>query len=42
MGQFLHGKKFQSVAGVEVVFEFMLPKIKSGFTRHSRNWLKNG
>jgi hypothetical protein len=22
------------------VEEFLLPKIKSGFTRHSRNWLK--
>jgi hypothetical protein len=21
---------------------FLLPKIKSGFTRHSRNWLKMG
>jgi hypothetical protein len=43
MAQFLHGKKFQSVADVEVaVEEFLLPKIKSGSTRHSRNWLKNG
>jgi hypothetical protein len=26
---------------VEVaVEEFLLPKIESGFTRHSRNWLK--
>jgi hypothetical protein len=43
MVQFLRGKMFQSVADVEVVVEeFLLPKIKSGFTRHSRNWLKNG
>jgi histone-lysine N-methyltransferase SETMAR len=42
MAQFLRGKKFQSVADLEVaVEEFLLPKIKSGFTRHSRNWLKN-
>jgi hypothetical protein len=35
MAQFLRGKKFQSVADVEVaVEEFLLPKIKSGFTRH--------
>jgi hypothetical protein len=28
---------------VEVAVEdFLVPKIKSGFTRHSRNWLKNG
>jgi hypothetical protein len=43
MVKFLHGKKFQSVADVVVaVEEFLLPKIKSGFTRHLRNWLKNG
>jgi hypothetical protein len=43
MAQFLHGKKFKSVADMEVaVEEILLPKIKSGFTRHSRNWLKNG
>jgi hypothetical protein len=43
MAQFLRGKKFQSVADVEVAVEdFLLPKIKSHFTRHSRNWLKNG
>jgi histone-lysine N-methyltransferase SETMAR len=43
MAQFLRGKKLQSVADVEVaVAEFLLPKIKSGFTRHSRNLLKNG
>jgi hypothetical protein len=43
MAQFLCGKKFQSVADVEVaVEEFFLPKIKSGFTRHSGNFLKNG
>jgi hypothetical protein len=43
MAQLLHGKKFQSVADVEIAAEeFLLPKIKSGFTRHSRNWLKNG
>jgi histone-lysine N-methyltransferase SETMAR len=43
MAQFLVGKKFQSVADVEVaVEEFLFLKIKSGFTRHSRNWLKNG
>jgi hypothetical protein len=43
MAQLLRGKKFQSVADVEVaVEEILLPKIKSGFTRHSRNWLKNG
>jgi hypothetical protein len=43
MAQFLRGKMFQSVADVEVaVEEFLLPKIKSGFTRHSRNWLKSG
>jgi histone-lysine N-methyltransferase SETMAR len=41
MAQFLRGKKFQSVADMEVALEeFLLPKIKSGFTRHSRNWLK--
>jgi histone-lysine N-methyltransferase SETMAR len=43
MAQFLCGKKFQSVVDVEVAVEdFLVPKIKSGFTRHSRNWLKNG
>jgi hypothetical protein len=43
MAQFLRGKNFQSVADLELAFEeFLLPKIKSGFTRHSRNWLKNG
>jgi hypothetical protein len=43
MSQFLRSKKFQSVMNVEVaVEEILLPKIKSGFTRHSRNWLKNG
>jgi hypothetical protein len=43
MAQFLRDKKFQSVADVEVaVKEFLLPKIKSSFMRHSRNWLKNG
>jgi hypothetical protein len=43
MARFLHGKKFQSVADVVVaVEEYLLPKIKSGFTRHSRNWQKNG
>jgi hypothetical protein len=43
MAQFLRGKKFQSEADVEVaVEEFLLPKIKGGFTRHSRTWLKNG
>jgi hypothetical protein len=43
MAQFLCGKKFQSVVDVEVVVEeFLLQKMKSGFTRHSRNWLKNG
>jgi histone-lysine N-methyltransferase SETMAR len=36
MAQFLCGKKFQSVADVEVALEeFLLPKIKSGFTRYS-------
>jgi hypothetical protein len=41
MAQLLRGKKFQSVADVEVaVEEILLPTIKSGFTRHSRNWLK--
>jgi histone-lysine N-methyltransferase SETMAR len=43
MDQFLCGKKFQSLVDVEVaVEEYLLPKIKSGFTSHSRNWLKNG
>jgi hypothetical protein len=43
MAQLLHGIKFQSVADMEVaVDEFLLPKIKINFTRHSRNWLKNG
>jgi histone-lysine N-methyltransferase SETMAR len=43
MAQFLRDKNVQSVADVEVaVEEFLLPKLKSGFTRHSRNWLKNG
>jgi hypothetical protein len=43
MAQFLRGKKFQSVADVEVaVEEFLFLKIKSGFTRLSRNRLKNG
>jgi hypothetical protein len=43
MAQFLRGKRFQSVADVEVaVEELLLPKIKSNFTRHSKNWLKNG
>jgi histone-lysine N-methyltransferase SETMAR len=43
MAQFPRGKKFQHVADVEVSVEkFLLPKINSGFTRHSRNWLKNG
>jgi histone-lysine N-methyltransferase SETMAR len=43
MAQFLRGKKFQSVADVQVaVEEFLLPNMKSGFTRHSRNWRKNG
>jgi histone-lysine N-methyltransferase SETMAR len=43
MAQCLRGKKVQFVADVEVVVEeFLLPKIKSGSTRHSRNWLKNG
>jgi hypothetical protein len=43
MAQFLRGKNFQSVADLELAFEeFLLPKIKSGFTRHSRKWLKNG
>jgi histone-lysine N-methyltransferase SETMAR len=43
MAQFLRGKTFQSLANVEVaVQKFLLPKIKSGFSRHSRNWLKNG
>jgi hypothetical protein len=38
MAQILRGKMFQSVAEVEVaVEELLLPKIKSGFTRHSRN-----
>jgi hypothetical protein len=42
MAQFLRGKKFQYLADVEVaVEEFLLPKIKSTFTRHSRNSLKN-
>jgi hypothetical protein len=41
MAQFLRGKKFLSVADVEVgVQEFFASK--DGFTRHSRNWLKNG
>jgi hypothetical protein len=41
MAQFLRGKKFQSVADVEVVVEeFYASKDKSGFTRHSKNWLK--
>jgi histone-lysine N-methyltransferase SETMAR len=43
VAQFLRGKKFQSVADVEIeVEEFLPPKVKSNFTRHSRNWLKNG
>jgi hypothetical protein len=43
MALFLRGKKFQCVTDVEVeVEEFFLPKINSGFTRHSRNWLKSG
>jgi histone-lysine N-methyltransferase SETMAR len=43
MDQFLRGKKFEILADVKfAVEEFLLPKIKSGFTRHSRNWLKNG
>jgi hypothetical protein len=43
MAQFLRGRKFQIVANVEVaVEEFLHPKMKSGFTRHSRNWLKKG
>jgi histone-lysine N-methyltransferase SETMAR len=43
MAQFLRGRKFQSVADVKVVVEeYLLTKIKIGFTRHSRNWLKNG
>jgi hypothetical protein len=42
LAQFLRGKKFQTVADVEVVVELLLPKIKSCFTRHSRNWLKMG
>jgi hypothetical protein len=34
---------FQSVLGVEVaVEECFASKDESGFTRHSRNWLKNG
>jgi hypothetical protein len=42
MAQSLLGKKLQSVADVEVaVEEFLLPNIKSGFARRSRNWLKN-
>jgi histone-lysine N-methyltransferase SETMAR len=43
MAQFLRAKKFQTVEDMEVVVEdFLLPKLKSGFTRHSSNWLKNG
>jgi histone-lysine N-methyltransferase SETMAR len=43
MAQFLRGKKFKFVADVKVAVEdFLLPKIKSGFARYSRNWLKNG
>jgi hypothetical protein len=42
MAQFVRGKKFQSLADVKAaVEELLLPKINSGFTRHSRNWLKN-
>jgi hypothetical protein len=42
MAQLLLCKNFQSVADMEVaVEEFLLQKIKSCFTRHSRNWLKN-
>jgi histone-lysine N-methyltransferase SETMAR len=42
MARFLHGKMFQSVAEMEIVVkELLLSKIKGGFTRHSRNWLKN-
>jgi hypothetical protein len=43
MAQFLNDKKFQSLVDVKLQLKnFLLPKIKSGFTRHSRNWLKNG
>jgi hypothetical protein len=35
MAPFLRGKKFLTVADVEVAVEaILLPKIKSGFTRH--------
>jgi hypothetical protein len=35
--------KFHSLADEEVaVEEYLVPKIKSGFTRYSRNWLKMG
>jgi hypothetical protein len=38
MTQFLRRKKFQSVADVEFAGEdLLLPKIKGGFTRYSRN-----
>jgi histone-lysine N-methyltransferase SETMAR len=38
MRQLLRGKKFQSVADVEIAAEtFFLPEIKSDFSRHSRN-----
>jgi hypothetical protein len=43
MAQFLRGKMIQSVADMEVAAEeILLSKIKSGFTKHSRNLLKNG
>jgi histone-lysine N-methyltransferase SETMAR len=43
MAELLHGKKFQSLADVEVAVEkFFASKDKEWFTRHSRNWLKNG
>jgi hypothetical protein len=43
MAQFLHGKKFQSVADVELaVQKFFASKDKEWFYQHSRNWLKNG
>jgi hypothetical protein len=43
MAQFLCGKKFQSVADMEIaVEEFVASKDKECSTRHSRNWLKNG
>jgi hypothetical protein len=41
MAQFLHGKMFQSVVTWKLRLKnLLLPKIKSGFTRHSRNLLK--